>query len=258
LTGFDNTRFKVRLRTSASGSVSARKLRIDFVHVSHLSGAPLEPDAPSSYPVVAGTSIAAPHVAAYVALLKTACRRMGVPFTKAKVLEGIVLDTACAGRTRTGGRLDVYKGLEFYLKTLPSLQVFDSTRLSWRPSDTVAYTLRVADAGGELDDWVLSVSGIAGDGRFDAASGRLIWAGGIPQDGLIAFRARASGETVLRRHFQFTLTEAELPVALNDSRDAANRALKLKVQKNLRRLLQENPRDRHWVLGRGAGRASFP
>jgi Subtilase family len=258
MTGFDNTRFKLRLRTSASGSVAARKLRIDFVNVSHLSGAPLAPDEPSSYPVVAGTSIAAPHVAAYVALLKTACRRMGVPFTKAKVLEGVVPDTACAGRTRSGGRLDVYRGLAFYLKTLPSLQLVDSTRLSWRPGDSVAYTLRVADVGGVVANWALAVRGLGDGGHFDAATGRLIWAGGIPKDGLITFRAQASGATVLRRHFAFTLTEAELPVSLMASRDAASQALRLKVQKNLRRLMLENPRDRHWVLGRGAGRASFP
>lgn len=265
LTGFDGTRFKLRIRTTAVGSVTARRLRLDFIYVSHLRNEPLGADDPASYPVAAGTSIAAPHVSAYVALLKVACKRMGVPFNRERVLAGAVPDTACAGRTRSGGRLDMYQGLAFYLETLPALQLIDSTRLTWLSGEEIVYTLRVGrvdedSASDTRTGWSLAVNGLGPSVRFDASSGKLVWTEGLPADGLIDFKAQAKGATVLRRRFQFQAT-VQLPVALSGVRLNPNDLLRLKVRKNLRSLGmgigREGLGNRQWVLGRGLPPASF-
>jgi subtilisin family serine protease len=143
LTHLDGTRFRLRFRTSVTGSSLSRKLKLDFVYLSSLNPNPADPE---SYPVVAGTSIAAPHVSAYVALLRVACQRMGIPFTKELVRAGTVPDTACANRTISGGRLDVAKGLAFYLQTLPKLAVHDSTRTTWQKGQKIEYQIQLSKA----------------------------------------------------------------------------------------------------------------
>ncbi len=208
LTGLDGYRFKLRLRTSSNTvSTTGRKLRLDHLYMSTLDPNPKDT---ATYPVVAGTSIAAPHVTAYVALLKLACQRLGVPLTKDLILAGTRPDSACLGKTRTGGILDVQRGLAFYLNTLPNLQIVDSTA-SWSVGQKIQFSLRLSD--NQTQGWNFDVGTLPEGGAFDAATGQLTWANGIPNAGNYPLRLKAYGPLVLRKNFLLTVSNP-LPVPL--------------------------------------------
>jgi len=208
LTELDGSRFKLRLRTSSSFTSSGRKLKFDQVYLSAL-----DPGGKFTvpYPLVSGTSIAAPHVTGYVALLKLACERMGIPLTKEKILVGVTQDTACAGRVRSGGHLDVAKGLEFYLKTLPSLEVSDSSVHLWTAGKSVSYTLGISDP--DADGYVMQAVDFPEGGEFDAASGKIAWPEGIPTVGQVQLRFLAKGVTTLRKDWAFDIVEGPTSLA---------------------------------------------
>lgn len=207
LTGLDGYRFKLRLRTSSTSSTTGRKLRFDQIYMSTLDPAPKDT---APYPVVAGTSIAAPHVTAYVALLKLACDRLGLPMTKALILAGTRPDSACLGKTNTGGHLDVQRGLAFYLNTLPDLQIVDSTA-QWTVGQRIEYSLRLSDNRPQA--WSYAVGPLPEGGVFDAAAGKLIWANGMSKPGSFLLQLKATGPSVLRRHFLLSVADPS-PVPL--------------------------------------------
>ncbi len=136
----DGKLFKLRFRTSTTGVATGRIFRLDDVRVYH-QGTTL--DVGSAYPVTAGTSLSAPYMAGYIGLLKVACKRTGTTFSRSLVLAAAAAETGLTGKVSTGGRLDVSKGLNFYLSTLPRLIVSDSTKTSWTVGQQVAYALSV-------------------------------------------------------------------------------------------------------------------
>jgi Subtilase family/Putative Ig domain len=209
LQGLDGSKFRLRFRTSLSTrySSSTRVLKIDDVVM-----AEPDPNPPkeAAYPVVAGTSVAAPHVTAYVAMQRLACDRMGMPWSRALALTGVTPESSLVGKVSTGGRLDVYKGLEFYLKTLPDLRIEDSTAKSWKQGQQVAYSLSVTPSAAEA--YALSETGLPDGAAIDGA-GMLTWSPQLQQSGEFSVRLKAEGPTVLRKLFTFTV-EGSQPVAI--------------------------------------------
>lgn len=195
LRGLEGGKLRLRFRTNigANRSVAARKLRIDGLYIATADPAPANREI---YTMVDGTSIAAPHVAAYVALQRLACDRMGIPWSRARALEGTVSDPRLDGRNSTGSRLDAYKGLEFYLNTLPSLVVRDSTALSWVGGQRVEYALEVpGTASGS--SYRFQASGLGTGLVLDTAAGKVSWTARSP--GSYSLKLLAEGPTQLRR-----------------------------------------------------------
>jgi hypothetical protein len=205
----DGSRFNLRFRTALASrfSAAARVLKIDDVEVYVPDPAP--PAAPV-FTVVAGTSVAAPHVAAYLGLQRLACDRMGLAWTRARALAGVVPESSLAGKVSTGGRLDAYKGLEFYLSTLPDFRVFDSTANTWKGGEKVAYALSLSPSPQQT--YVFSETGLPQGAVIDGA-GNLTWTPNSRQAGEYTVRLRADGPTVLRKVLRFTVLEESRPVA---------------------------------------------
>jgi hypothetical protein len=195
LTGLDGSRFRLRFRTSLSASVSStgRIFRIDEITLRYLDTSPA---GVRGYLETSGTSVAAPYVTAYAALLRLACDRMGVTFTRARALAGIDSAAALAGKVSTGGRLDMYKGLKFYLETLPELRVTDSTALAWKTGRKVEYTLAVDPLPQAA--YAYSVLGMPAGVGIDGA-GKLVWTPAEAQAGTYTLRFAAEGPTTLRK-----------------------------------------------------------
>jgi hypothetical protein len=209
LQSLDGSKFRLRFRTSLSTrySSSTRVLRIDDIVMEEPD--PNPPKDPA-FPAVAGTSVAAPYVTAYVAMQKLACDRMGIPWTKALALTGVTPESSLVGKVSTNGRLDVYKGLEFYLKTLPDLVIEDSTMRSWKSGQRVAYSLTLDPAPAET--YALGGTGLP-EGAFIDGAGMFTWSPKPQQSGEFPLRLKAEGPTVLRKLFTFTVEGGE-PVAL--------------------------------------------
>lgn len=205
LQDLDGSRFLLRFRTSLPTrfSSAARALRIDDIAV----GIP-DPNPPPEpvYSVVAGTSLAAPHVTAYVGLQRLACDRMGKPWTRALALAGTVPEASLAGKMSTGGRLDAYKGLEFYLSTLPDFRVSDSTATSWKGGERVEYSLSVSPSS--LQDYTFGETGLPEGALIDGA-GTLTWTPNARQAGEYTVRLTAEGPTTLRKLIRFTVLESQ-------------------------------------------------
>jgi subtilase family protein/putative Ig domain-containing protein len=209
LQDLDGSRFILRFRTALSSRLSsaARILKIDDIAV-----AIPDPDPPSApvYSYVAGTSVAAPYVTAYVGLQRLACDRMGMPWTRALALAGTVPEAALAGKMSTGGRLDAYKGLEFYLSTLPDFRVSDSTAGSWKSGERVEYSLSVSPS--TLENYIFGETGLPEGAVIDGA-GMLTWTPTARQAGEYTVRLTAEGPTTLRKQIRFTVSESQ-PVAM--------------------------------------------
>lgn len=171
LRGLDGEKVRLRIRTQIGlgRTASARVLRIDLLTLITADPVPASRDI---YNMVHGTSIAAPFVAAYVGMQRLACDRMGIPWTRAKALEGIRIDSRLAGKNSTGARLDAYKGLESYLNTLPGLVVTDSTALSWTGGQKVEFSMQVNPQPGPV--YRLLAAGLTGS-VLDTAAGRISW-----------------------------------------------------------------------------------
>jgi hypothetical protein len=209
LQDLDGSRFKLRFRTSLNTRFSAtgRALRIDDVVV-----AKPDPDPPKEpvYTVTGGTSLAAPYVTAYVGLQRLACDRMGLPWTRARALAGVADDPDLAGKVATNGRLDVYKGLEFYLSTLPDFRVADSTVSVWTEGRKVQYALSLSPAPEQA--YAFSGGDLPPGAAIDGA-GMLTWNPTADQVGEYTVRLFATGPTVLRKALTFSVRQ-ELPVAI--------------------------------------------
>lgn len=195
LTDVDGSRFRLRFRTTLPSLFSAtgRTLKIDEL-VLKVPNA--DPAAVHGYHQYDGTSVAAPYVTAYVGLLRLACDRMGVPFSRARALAGVDTMASLAGKVSSGGRLDMYKGLRFYLETLPNLRVTDSTALTWKAGEKVEYSLAVDPFVPET--YAYSVGGLPPGVGIDGA-GKLTWVPTEAQAGSYAVRFAAEGPTTLRR-----------------------------------------------------------
>jgi hypothetical protein len=212
LTGLDGSRFRLRFRTSLSSvySSAGRIVKLDEIIVRYLNSAP---SGVRGYLETSGTSVAAPYVAAYAGLLRLACDRMGVPFTRARALAGIDSEAALAGKVSTGGRLDMYKGLKFYLETLPELKVTDSTALAWKTGQKLEYTLAIDPL--PQAPYAYSVLGMPAGIGIDGA-GKLVWTPAEAQAGTYTLRFAAEGPTTLRRtlNIKIDLSDTDpVPVA---------------------------------------------
>ncbi|MBW8887767.1 MAG: S8 family serine peptidase [Fibrobacteres bacterium] len=190
----DGSRFRLRFRTSLSNlfSPTGRSLKVDEILLKIPNQ---DPAAEHGYHHYDGTSVAAPYVTAYVGLLRLACDRMGVPFSRDRVLAGVDTMASLAGKVATGGRLDMYKGLQFYLENLPSLRVTDSTTLAWKAGNQVEYSLSVDPLG--QAPYTYSVLGLPSGVGIDGA-GKLIWTPTDAQAGSYVMRFVAEGPTTLR------------------------------------------------------------
>ncbi len=203
------SKVRLRIRTSLASrfSPSKRVLKIDDIRV--LVPNPVPPAEPV-YSVVAGTSLAAPHVTAYVALQRLACDRMGLAWNRSRALTGVVAESAFTNKMTTGGRLDAYKGLQFYLSTLPDFHVLDSTAVTWKGGEQVDYSLVLSPP--PAANYVLTETGLPKGAGIDGA-GKLTWTPNPSQAGNYSVRIFASGPTVLRKVISFTV-QPPLPVAL--------------------------------------------
>lgn len=208
LQDLDGSRFRLRFRTSLASRFSStgRSLKIDDIRVAipdpTPSGEPV-------YSVIAGTSLAAPHVTAYVGLQRLACDRMGLAWSRARALEGVVPEASLAGKVSTGGRLDAYKGLEFYLSTLPDIRIRDSTAHVWTEGGTVSYSLSLSPAPSE--SYAFTGTSLPQGATLDG-SGMLTWIPAAGQAGEYTVRLLAEGPTELRKAFSISIREP-LPVA---------------------------------------------
>jgi hypothetical protein len=231
LRSLDGGKVRLRFRTSIQPgrSTAARRLRVDDLSVTLPDPAPATRDV---HVMVDGTSLSAPHVAAYVGLQRLACDRMGLAWTRARALQGLVTDPILAGKVLTGGRLDAEAGLAFYLETLPDLVVRDSNVLSLTDGEAVAYDLEVVGPG-NAGDYRFFASGLGSGMELDAAEGRLTWVATSP--GIHDLKLVAEGPTQLRRRMALEVVPAG-PVAKGPrgDRDGA-----IRIGKRLYRL----PRD---------------
>lgn len=194
-----------RLRFRADFIVTGtRALRIDDVRVKY---ADEDPARQANYIVTGGTSLAAPYVAGYAALMRVACARAGVPLTRERMLAGAVAEPLLAGKVITGGRLDVAKGLDFYLRTLPALRITDSNAVSWSPGNPTQYTLSVRDSAGQpLAGYAYAVS--SGTAAGTLAGTQYNWNPGS-QTGTYTVRFRAEKPPlVLRKQITFGVNGA--------------------------------------------------
>ncbi|HEX2612328.1 MAG TPA: S8 family serine peptidase [Fibrobacteria bacterium] len=164
----DDTLYNFRLRTcrytglsgnvvlcSNTGTPTGRMVRVDDIKITY---ADLDSTHQAVYePYAGGTSLAAPFFAGYAGLMRLAASRMGVPITRTLMLSGVTTVPALSGKVATGGRLDVAKGLDFYLKTLPRVQVNDSLVTSWSANSLVTYAFRAIDTTGvSIPDFVFT------------------------------------------------------------------------------------------------------
>jgi len=210
---FDGSEFRIRVRTSLPSrfSSSARILKIDGMSVTVPDSVPA---AEPVYLVVDGTSAAAPHVAAYVGLQRLACARTAIPWSRALALSGVVPEPSLTGKVSTNGRLDAYKGLEFYLSTLPDFLVRDSTVTYWKSGDKVEYSLELSPRPEE--GYRFSESGLP-EGAYLDGAGRLVWSPDPSQAGDYTVRLLAVGPTTLRRRLDFSVEAQGPTVAIRPS-----------------------------------------
>ncbi len=200
---------RLRFRTctnttcNTNGSTAGRVLRIDDLRIKY---ADMNPADQAVYvPDDGGTSLAAPYVAGYAALMKLAAKRMGIPLTRQMMLAGTVPADSLTGKVITGGRLDVSKGLDFYLRTLPHITVVDTTDTSWNTGTSVEYVLGVSDSTGPLPGYAFNaVSRPAGSNL--SVGGAFTWITGTTPQGTYTLRAKATkGPLVLRKMMRFSL-----------------------------------------------------
>lgn len=210
----DDTSFRLLFRTcvlnrqgncDAFNTAQGRVLRIDDLKITH---ADLDPARHNVITVTGGTSLAAPFFSGYAGLMRLATDRTGVPLTRPVMLAGAREEPWLTGKVATGGRLDVAKGLDFYLGTLPRIVVDDSSETAWRPGASVGYALTVRDGGGPRDDFVFSPIALPPGGSL-SANGLFTWTtDGAPQ-GAYAVRAKAeNGTHTLRSLTTFTVGTA--------------------------------------------------
>jgi hypothetical protein len=201
--------FRLRFRTAGTGTAAGRVLRIDDIRIRYADEAP---ERQAYYEHSSGTSLAAPYVAGYAGLMRLATARAGVPFTRARMLAGTVPVPALAGKLITGGRLDVAKGLDFYLRTLPRIAVTDTTDTAWHAGTSIAYALTAVDSTGPRNDFAFSAVAAPAGGSL-TAGGLFSWNSGTAPQGAYVLRAKAEkGPITLRKMVKFTLT-APVPIA---------------------------------------------
>jgi hypothetical protein len=208
----DDTQFRIRVQacllnvlgTACSNTTpTGRVLRLDDVRITNAD------ETPGNQAVYeldgGGTSLAAPYFAGYAGLMKLATKRTGVSLTRQLMLAGTVPEPALAGKLITGGRLDVAKGLDFYLRTLPRLSVADTTNTAWNPGASVAYSFSVSDSAGPRNDFAFSaISGPPGGSL--TANGLYSWSSAGAPNGNYVVRAKAvNGPITLRKMVMFSL-----------------------------------------------------
>lgn len=210
----DGKPFKLRFRTLYTGhsAPTSRVLQIGDVLEFYFDTSPQDNSTAYSSNQSAGTSFAAPYMTAYIGLLRTACKRMGVTFTRALALAGATPDASLVGKDSTGGRLDASKGLATYLNTLPNLSLTDSTHTSWNVGNTVQYTLSVPGASGYAYSDITSPAG----STLGSTTGSFSWNSTGAAKGTDTLRFLAQDKPlVLRKLFVFTLNPAGTGISAN-------------------------------------------
>lgn len=129
----------------------------------------------SGYASMSGTSMSTPHVAGAAALVLSACAFLDTAALRANLIDNVDADGALAGKTATGGRLNVYKAVSACAPgvvaspTPSSPTVVPAFTLSAPPA--IALTVGGASAsistaaagiGGFKDSIVLSTVGLPG------------------------------------------------------------------------------------------------
>lgn len=240
LQDFDGTKFKLRVRTSSRVGSSGRILKLDDITV---TAPDPNPATEAVYSVIGGTSIAAPHITAYLGLQRLACDRLGQPWTRTLALQGVVQEPAFTNKVATGGRLDVYKGLQFYLSTLPDLHVVDSTAVSWPVGEPVQYSLELVPAPKEA--YKFSVSGLDSNVTVDGA-GKFTWVPGPKDVGSHTVTVTADGPTLFRKRFDLSVQQAvPVPVAAGKGKGGFESEWRLAGSRF--RLRTDMAAGRHWV-----------
>lgn len=215
----DDTLYRVRLRTcrfnylngsvvNCSGNMTSpmnRVVHVDEIQFTYADEDPAHQAAYESHG--GGTSLAAPFFAGYAGLMRLAADRMGVPLTRSLLLSGVTAVPALSGKVATGGRLDVAKGLDFYLKTLPRVRVSDSTVTSWHPGDLTRYAFRAVDTAGiPIPDFVFSAVDTP-SGSTLAPGGDFSWSSAGTAPGSYTLRVKAvRGPDVLRKELTFAVS----------------------------------------------------
>jgi hypothetical protein len=197
---FEGAEFKFRFRTESLSFRLSRTLKVDNIAVRVFDKSPATYN---HHTLTTGTSIAAPHVAAYLGLLRLACDRTGRTLDRKTALAGAVPETALKGVVQDGARLDIARGLDFYLKILPKIVIENPDKKDWNSNDTVIYlavlkgentqqyTLKLLDE----DSWKGSVFK---DGRFAFTQ---------PDSGQYQLDFRAEGPTLLRYRLEFLVSD---------------------------------------------------
>lgn len=209
----DDTLSRIRFQTcvlnqfnnncSGNASPTGRVLRIDDLRFTHADETPGNQD--RYFQNNGGTSLAAPFFAGYAGLMRLATDRTGMPLTRERMLAGAVPTPELADKVRTGGRLDVARGLDFYLKNAPRIVVNDTLDTSWAHGASVSYALSVRDSAGPRGGYTFSAVS-APPGATLTPGGLFAWNGANAPDGQYVLRARAEGHgDVLRAAVRFTL-----------------------------------------------------
>jgi hypothetical protein len=187
-------------------------------------------------------------MAGYVGMQRLACDRMGLIWNRTRALAGVVLEPAFTDKVATGGRLDIFKGLEFYLATLPDFHVVDSTQLTWRVGEQVHYTLELTPAPALT--YKFSLGGL-GTGAVVDGSGKLLWVPSLQDTGMHIVTLTAAGATLLRKRFTLQVQHSP-PVALENTGANGNAGwVPLRLAGQEFRAGREVLRGRHWVEVQG-------
>ncbi len=216
----DDAQYRIRIRTcryqsvSASGVVACntfgnppttgRVVRIDELRFTYADETPAKQAAYESHG--GGTSLAAPFFAGYAGLMRLAADRKGVPLTRELMLAGAAPVPALAGKVATGARLDVAKGLDFYLKGLPRVRVDDPLDTAWDSGSLVTYAFRAVDtAGAVLPDYAFTATTLPPGSLFEP-EGDFSWSTGLGTGGTFRVRVAArSGDHVIRKMVTFAV-----------------------------------------------------
>ena len=115
----------------------------------------------NSYSFFSGTSMATPHVSGAAALVLSSCPQLDTAALKSNLLSNVDPISALAGRTLTGGRLNVDSAIRDCGAPAPDFALSASpASRSIAPGASTSYTVTVTPSGGFAGTVTFSVSGL--------------------------------------------------------------------------------------------------